>query len=372
MALRILMTGASGLVGGEVAGRLLDRGHAVTAIVRRTRAIRRNDGSALPATDWRDAPPDGRRLAVIEGDLRRPLLGLERGNAIARAHDLLVHCAAATGFGLDDAEYAAVNVAGTRNALDLARSGAIPMLHVSTAYVCGVRDGPVLETELDLGQRFANGYEASKAEAERLLRASGHPVAVARPGIVVGEWRSGAIRGFDTIYAAFRLITEGRIRVMPATPDATLDFVPIDHVAAGLVALAERIGRAAGRTFHLVSGAPVTVGMFRDAIADFPQFAVPTFADPAGFDPAALPPAERRLHAAVAAMYASYFQRSPRFDDRAMRALSGRTCPPTDPAFLRRLIRYCIKARFLRPPRGQGANGVDLGAAQPSYLSPRT
>jgi thioester reductase-like protein len=63
-------------------------------------------------------------------------------------------------------------------------------LHLSTGYVCGERSGPVAEGELDVGQRFANGHESSKAEAERLVRAAqqqGGISAVARPSIVVGR-----------------------------------------------------------------------------------------------------------------------------------------------------------------------------------------
>lgn len=70
--------------------------------------------------------------------------------------------------------------------------------------------------------------------------------------------------------------------------------MPIDHVTAGLVDLAERIDVAAGRTLHLVSGAPVPVPLFRDAIACVPHFAAPTLADPATFDFAMLPSRDRR------------------------------------------------------------------------------
>ena len=74
-----------------------------------------------------------------------------------------------------------------------------------------------------------------------LVAAAGPRHVIARPSIVLGDSRTGAIRGFDTIYAAFKLIAEGRVSRMPARACATLDFVPIDHVARGLVALARTV-----------------------------------------------------------------------------------------------------------------------------------
>ncbi len=200
----------------------------------------------------------------------------------------------------------------------------------------------------DADAGFANGYEASKAAGEQLVRASGARWAIARPSIVVGAHGDGAIRQFDTIYAAFKLIAEGRVSHLPALPDATLDFVPIDYVAGGIVALAEAMEAAAEGTFHLVAERPVPVAAFTDAIAGYPQFHRPELIAPNRFDLADLPPLERRLYARVAALYANYFQRDPRFDDAAFRALAGYGCPSTDAAFVRRVVDYAIAQGFLK------------------------
>lgn len=337
-----------------MARRLLARGCGITALVRRTPDIRGNDGKVLPARGWSGAPPEPGELLVAAGDVALPSLGLAQGDAaaVAAGHDLLVHCAAATGFGLDEQVYRSVNIGGTRHALQLARAGGMAFLHVSTAYVCGDRDGLVPEGEL-AGSGFANGYEASKAEAERAVRAAGIPFAVARPSIVLGEWADGTMRSFDTTYAAFRLMAEGRVRVIPAAPQATLDFVPIDHVAGGLADLVERIDEAAGRTFHLASRTPIPVAEFIAAIAAFPHLRPPRIEEAAAFDPASLPAAERRLHARITGFYDSYFRRAPIFDDANLQALSGRVCPPTGRAYVERLIAYCLRTGFLRPTGGQ-------------------
>lgn len=333
----IVLTGAAGLIGGEVAAHLQAAGHRVTALVHTNRDIRANDGRPVRVHE------------VVAGDVSVPSFGLDR-QSVARLTgeaDLLIHCAATVRFDLADADYERVNLGGAAHAAEFARAGDMPLLYVSTAYVCGMRDGVVLEQDALAGGGFANGYEKSKAAAERLIRASGIPFAIARPSIVVGDSRTGAIRQFNTIYAAFKLIAGGRVRQMAARGDATLDFVPIDHVAASLVAIAQNMDRAAGCTFHLVSGQPITVVEFAAAIGSFPQFRQPQLVDPGSFDPASLPPLERRLYRRIAGLYASYFQRNPLFDDRAARAITGLVCPPTGADYLRRLITYCIEVGFL-------------------------
>ena len=334
--LNILVTGAAGLLGGEVCKRLHAAGHGVTALVHSNPEIRANDGSLL------DVP-------TLKGDVSQAQLGWDDADfrKVAADHDLLIHCAATVRFDLDEADYRAVNIDGVANALSLAEAGDMAFLHVSTAYVCGTRDGPILETDPLPETGFANGYEASKAAGERLVRDSDTRWVIARPSIVVGEHDSGRIRQFDTTYAAFKLIAEGRVRHMPARAGATLDFVPLDHVAGGIVALAERMEAACGGTYHLVSGQPLPVGDFTGAIGAYDQFHKPELVLPEAFDPALLPALERRLFKRVAGLYASYFQRDPHFADAVFREITGMHCPETGEAFIRRLIDYCIEKGFL-------------------------
>ena len=346
--MRILVTGAAGLLGGELCKRLLEPGHGVTGLVHRNPTICGNDGHALA-------------IDTLTGDISQPRFGweAERFAEVAQAHDLLIHCAATVRFDLAEDDYRAVNVNGVSHALALAEAGGMDFLHISTAYVCGIRNGTISvndalpgsgpgngpENAPEIG--FANGYEASKAAGERLVRASSVRWAIARPSIVVGDYETGAIRQFDTTYAAFKLIAEGRVRQMPARADGTLDFVPLDHVAQGIVLIAERMEDAAGGAYHLVSGQPLPVTAFADAIGSYPQFHEPRLVTPEEFDPASLQALERRLYKRVAGLYASYFQRDPHFSDTEFRKLSGRGCPPTGPAYIHRLIDHCIAVGFL-------------------------
>jgi len=326
--MRILVTGATGLIGGEVCARLVARGHQVTALVHRASAICGNDRR----------PVEG--LTLLPGDVRLPGFGLSARPAV----DLIIHSAAVTAFDAPEDLYAAVNAGGARHAAALG----VPLLHVSTAYVCGSRDGPIGEHEA--GTSFVNGYEASKAAGEAAVHAAiakGLPAAIARPSIVVGDWANGTIRSFDNIYLLFRLIAEGRVRNLPAAAGASLDLVPIDHVAGSLVAMAEDFGRFAGKTLHLVGSRPQPLTLLGEAVAGFPGLGRPQFVPADSFDLAQLPPVERRYHAAAAALYTAYLQRGPRFDTTVAGALLP-ACPPCDTEWVTRLIGFCLDKGFVR------------------------
>lgn len=349
MSKRIFITGAAGLIGGEIASRLCEKGHSVTGLVHRNPELRSNADAVLPSQPWVAGAHRVGGIQTISGDVSRGQFGWDDTTwaAFAADHDLLIHSAATVRFDLSYEDCAAVNVEGTRHALDLARLGGVPILHISTAYVCGTREGAINEVEPRDGAEFANSYEACKADAERLVQASGVPHAIARPSIVVGDSQTGAIRQFDTIYAALKLIAEGRVARMPARSDASLDFVPIDHVARGIVAIAGAMDKAAGGIFHLVANRALSIPDFFETLDGYDFFKRPAMIAPEAFDASALTPLERRVFGRLLGPYVGYFQRSPRFNDDKLRDLTGLVCPPTGKDFFKILVDYCIGVGFL-------------------------
>jgi long-chain acyl-CoA synthetase len=195
--------------------------------------------------------------------------------------------------------------------------------------VAGDRRGWALETDLNAGQRFRNGYEQSKHEAESLV--DGHrerlPITVVRPSIVVGERGTGWTASFNVIYGPLRAFAAGTYPVMPGRRGAVVDVVTVDHLADAILALGA-LPAAAGRTFHIVGGEHATTlwELTRLAARRFGR-PTPRLLPPriyrAILHPLMLrradPPTRRRLERSE--VYFPYFSLDLRFDDRDARAL---------------------------------------------------
>ena len=225
--MNVLVTGATGDVGGYVTTRLLADGAAV-------RVLCRSGSDRLP-----------REVEVALGDLTAPQT-LERAVA---GMDAVVHCAAHLGGG-GRALHAQVNAAGTRAllaAVEHARVGRL--VHLSTVAVYGRKDdGQVVRAAdgYDPFPELRDDYAWSKIEAERwvhLYRRRGLDAVVLRPGIVYGGRRDFVAR------VARR--TAGSLLVVLGSPGMLLPLVHVRDVAEAAVR-ALRIRSAPAEPLDLV------------------------------------------------------------------------------------------------------------------------
>jgi thioester reductase-like protein len=333
----VLMTGATGFVGREILSRFLARGDRhIYALVR---ADNDDDAAArLPADE---------RLTAVAGDIERSGLGLSNGRAeqLRREVGTVLHCAASVSFDLPLPESRRVNVEGTRNVVDFARScrELDRLSYVSTAYVAGEPGRLFREDELAVGQRFRNPYERSKFEAELALRSEGAglPLQILRPSIVVGDSATGRTSSFNVLYAPLKAFARGKVPAIPARRDSPVDIVPVDYVADRVHELAT--GGPDG-TFHLVAGRnATTVGRLLELSSQ--QFG--------RSEPVVLPPRlyRRWVHPWLRRKYRGlrrievyfpYFSMRVRFDD-------SRLGPgPKVERYFHRLVRYAERARWGR------------------------
>ncbi len=302
-ALRLLITGGTGFVGQEVLWQAAhDDQIAEVVVLVRPKAVRDGKGRAAAVRSpaergerlldrlWLDSPALRRKFRFVAGDIEQPDLGIAAEERADLAHRLthVVHCAASVAFDDPYETSFQANVAGTLNALAFSRTlqsapGSRFVAHVSieTSYIHGrqVRK-PAREDQIVFPRNFYNNYyELTKAmaslETERFMLEEGLRVVQLCPAIVIGEARTGNNRGdlkvvnapvnlFGRAHQALTRARGGWLErskvsmlarmacVFPADPSAQLNLIPVDRVAAGVLAALER-PQAVGRRVHLAT-----------------------------------------------------------------------------------------------------------------------
>ena len=184
-----LVTGATGFIGRYVMGALVARGGVYHVVVRE--ASRHRLERLLG-----DLGAAAGRIHVLVGDVTQPDLGLARDQVAALRGGVghFFHLAARCDWHTDEATARAVNVEGTRHAIDLARALEVKACFhfLSSTAVAGRYAGRFYEHMLEEGQPPDHPYAESRLRAEALVRAVRDlPVRIYRPGIVVGDGVAG-------------------------------------------------------------------------------------------------------------------------------------------------------------------------------------
>jgi len=301
--LRVLLTGATGFLGKEILAQAAgDRGiEEVVAVVRpetlrdpRTKAVLKvlspRQRGALLLKRLHIVGAATRKFRFVEGDIEKPLFGIAEGERRKLGASLthVIHCAASVSFDDPYESSFRANVLGCRNALAFSRSvqaaeGSKFVCHVAieTSYIHGRRKRTIAqETALMFPPHFYNNfYELTKAmasiETDRALVEDGLRVTQLLPSIVIGHSRTGNNRG-DTKVVNAPINAFGRAKealeslggdlvdrarawlvstiatAFPADRSAELNLVPVDRVAAGILA-ALRTPEAIGARVHLAT-----------------------------------------------------------------------------------------------------------------------
>ncbi len=273
------LTGATGFIGRNLVERLLKREGTIYALVR---AGSRGRLEEL-RTGW---GADGARVVPVAGDLSQPGLGVSEEDLVTLRGEVdhFFHLAAIYDMTAGAEAQEIANVEGTRHAVELATAiEAGCFHHISSIAAAGLYRGEWREDMFEEAEKLdTNPYFRTKHESERVVREDcGRPWRVYRPGIVVGDSRSGEIDKIDGPYYFFKLLQRAR-RVLPAwLPTVGLEgreinIVPVDFVAAAIDHIAHEPGLD-GQAFHLTDPHPKSAGevvnLFARA-ADAPQMAL--------------------------------------------------------------------------------------------------
>ena len=274
----------------------------------------------------------------------------------------VLHVAASVSFTLPLEEARAINVEGTRHALEFAercqeRGSFRRFSHVSTAYVAGTYTGEFGEEDFDVGQEFRNSYEQTKFESERLVRSYSDrlPVQVFRPSIIVGDSETGWTSSFNVMYAPLKAFQRHTVLAVPARGRAPVDVVPVDYVADAIVELVEHPEDDGPRTYHLVAGRKATTvrRLIELAARHFgkrPPPLIPTPIYMALVHPLIRRIGSRRRREALRRnqVFIPYFSMRLRYDDAKTRRRLGRAriaVPPVE-SYFHRLIDFAVRAKW--------------------------
>ena len=242
--MKILVTGATGFVGGHMVPRLLELGHEVYALERHVAGRYSIDSQprAVVYCDLRDFFSVRNTLAEVQPDI---VIHLAAISPVAYSYD-------------HPQEVFSVNTSGTMN---LAEACVREVPHLKQFLFAGSSEEYGIQTQFPINEnatlRANSPYSASKISADMylqyLLDAHGFPVTVLRPFNSYG-------RKHDTHFVVERIVTQllKSQEVRLGDVSAKRDMIYIDdHVNAYLSCLNN--SKAIGQTINFCTGKAVTI-----------------------------------------------------------------------------------------------------------------
>ncbi|WVZ55717.1 hypothetical protein U9M48_006342 [Paspalum notatum var. saurae] len=262
--MRVLVTGATGFMGGRLCAALADAdggGHQVRAFV-------------LPGVDVSVLPPT---VEVVYGDVTHE----DSLVAAFAGCDAVFHAAAAVEAWLPDPSvFHTVNIGGFENVLNVAKRTPTvkKIVYTSSYFAIGPTDGYVAnEKQIHQGEAFCTEYEKSKFLADKIAlqaAAEGVPITIVYPGVMYGP---GMLTTGNLVCRVLIERFNGRLPGYIGDGSDRESFTHVDDVVRGHIAAMEK-GRVGER--YLLTGENASfVEMFNLAASitntEPPKFHIP-------------------------------------------------------------------------------------------------
>jgi len=339
------VTGASGFIGKRLVKKLLGRKNTTVYFLIRAESKKK---VAKLMDFW--GGEAAKRCIPIVGDIAKPGLGLSTADKTKIKGKIkhFFHLAAMYDMAASAEANETANVTGTHNAVALANEVKAGLFHhMSSIAVAGNYEGVCREDMFDEAKDYLDHpYMQTKHESEALVRKNcDMPWRAYRPGVVLGDSKTGEIDKIDGPYYFFKLIQKMRAMLpqwMPAIgiEGGRMNMVPVDFVVDATDHIAHSTDKSLNnKAFHLTDPAPLRIGdslnIFARA-AHAPQMALRVNAALLGFIPQSvmkgmmtLPPVRRIKNAVVKDLgipedTLSFINYPVRFDCRdTLKALEG-------------------------------------------------
>lgn len=224
--MKVLVTGASGYLGGRICHALAKEGHSIRALVRKTSLV--------------DHLPQHVDIELVYGDVTDFQSILEACNGC----EILIHAAALVEPWLPDpSKFIAVNVGGLKNVVEAVKqtSSIQKMLYTSSFFALGPTDGHIAdERQIHSRKFYCTEYEKSKVVADEIARQAtceGLPVVLLYPGVIYGP---GKLTSGNVIAGLMLERFNGRLPGYIGHGNDRESFSHVEDVAYGHVAAIEK------------------------------------------------------------------------------------------------------------------------------------
>jgi len=227
------VTGATGFIGSRLVSKLLERKGTVYFLVRR------KDPKTLKGL-YEKWGVDAKRAVAIKGDITKNNLGISAADQKKLSGKIkhFYHLAAIYDIAAPAKPQIKTNVLGTENTLALAHKIKAGCFHmVSSIAAAGLYKGVFREDMFEEATGLEDSpYHKTKHDSEGLVRTTCKmPYRIYRPGVVVGDSKTGEMGKVDGPYYFFKMIQKTR-RLLPqwmptiGVEGGRINIVPVDYV----------------------------------------------------------------------------------------------------------------------------------------------
>lgn len=256
----ILLTGANGFLGTQIALCLLKHDYKIITLIR---AKNKSDAENKLYRAWWEFPKlskeISKQISVVNGDITQENLGMEKEVYDELIHTVthIIHAAADWNLRSSLENLQKVNIEGTKNLIKFAnlihKNHKLERFsHVSTAYVAGKKEGIIYEDYQIDDSGFLSYYEETKFKSEIEVKKADFDTSIFRPSMIVGHSSTGYIKTFNTLYVPLKFYLKKKLNIIPVSKSMKANFVPVDYVANAIVDITFD-NRGNNKIFHLTS-----------------------------------------------------------------------------------------------------------------------